>query len=774
MGPISDDQLHTIFLVNALNDNFEPLQSNIIGLANESNFTSKDVVRRLLQEDQLVRRHAEQNAPATSVSALAAQGQDRPRSLCTHCKKPGHLADFCIRSGGKMAGCSIDEARSAQRAASGKPPRAETPSVSVTGSISSAKVATSDIKSSTTASSGTPDSLVIGGVTYYPGVPSQPSNACVALPRPLAFVTDSDDSGDSGIHPYHTYLAINGPLTASLDWNTCPSTLSGSDSDASPVLSHVPRALLTHAAECPFILNSGASNHISPERSDFKTLQPIIPHPIQGFNGFSTSAIGISDIDLCIGSGHKLLLRDVLFVPSCSTRLVSVSSLTRDGYSLVTFGPKDCWITDKANKIIVRGHYLMTTGLYVLNCPSARVALSKPPPSAMYSNIVPDVETWHRRLGHCSNRTIINMARDKVVKGMPIDLSQSPPKCDHCILGKQTHSPVPKIREGIKASMPLGRVYVDLCGPMPVTSHSGYIYSMNVIDDSISYVWSLPLKRKSDASIELHKWHRAVENQSGHKLQILVTDNGELVSKSMTEWCSLHGIDHQLTAPYTSTHNGRAERLHRTLLSRARAMHLACNALASLWDEFVATAAYLANRTAASSVHGKTPHELLFERVPSLSHLCEIGCRAFSLKQTHTPKLFQRSTPCTLIGYAPKAKAYRLWDNTSDAIFDSFHVTFIEHLHAQPSDLMPGKTVLLNPDAPPSWEVPLPEQNFLPPKPRSSSPAQDCRPIPCSSPIIPVTYSDPISTSAPTVPPQLASVPSQPADAPLPQPVAPP
>jgi len=191
-----------------------------------------------------------------------------------------------------------------------------------------------------------------------------------------------------------------------------------------------------------------------------------------------------------------------------------------------------------------------------------------------------------------------------------------------------------------------------------------------------------------------------------------------------------------------------------------------------MWDEFVAIVAYLANFCASSSLKGKTPHELWFGRVPSLSHLREIGCRTFALKQTNNPKIFQHSTPCTLIGYTPHSKAYHLWDNTTGIIFNSFHVTFIEHLHAQPSDLMPGKTVLLNPDAPPSWEVPLPEQNFLPPKPRSSSPAQDRRPIPCSSPIIPVTYSDPISTSAPTVPPQLASVPSQPADAPLPQPVA--
>jgi gag-polypeptide of LTR copia-type len=264
MGPISDDQLYTIFLVNALND-IEALQSNVIGLANDSNFTSKDVVRRLLQEDQLVRRRAEQNTPTTSVSILAAQGQGKPRSLCTHCKKPGHLADFCIKTGGKMAGRSIEEARTAQRAASGKPPRAETASNSITTSVSSAKVAQSDTKVSGNASAATPESLVIGGVTYYPGAPSQPSNACIALPQPSAFITDSDDSGDSTGYSYHTYLAVNGPLKVSLDWSTSSSNLSDFDDNTSPVLSHVPRVLLTRAAECLFILDSGASNHISPE-----------------------------------------------------------------------------------------------------------------------------------------------------------------------------------------------------------------------------------------------------------------------------------------------------------------------------------------------------------------------------------------------------------------------------------------------------------------------------------------------------------------------------
>jgi hypothetical protein len=87
---------------------------------------------------------------------------------------------------------------------------------------------------------------------------------------------------------------------------------------------------------------------------------------------------------------------------------------------------------------------------------------------------------------------------------------------------------------------------------MPAVSKSGHLYSMKIIDDHTGYIWSLPLKLKSDAANALRGWHRAVKNQSNHKLKIIVTDNGELILKSMSEWCLTHGIDHQRTAPYTS------------------------------------------------------------------------------------------------------------------------------------------------------------------------------------------------------------------------------
>ena len=325
-------------------------------------------------------------------------------------------------------------------------------------------------------------------------------------------------------------------------------------------------------------------------------------------------------------------------------------------------------------------------------------SISSSPSSAHFASRLPDVDSWHKRLGHCGTRTIVDMARSHAVEGMPINLSPVPPKCEPCILGKQTRTSVPKMREGLRATLPLERVYVDLCGPMSVPSRTSRVYSMNVIDDFSSFVWSLPLRSKSEASTILKHWLTAVELHTSFKLKYLVTDNGELTTAEIQAFCADRGVLHLFTAPYTSAHNGRAERLHRTLMDKARAMRIACGAPLNMWEEFCATAAHLTNLTGASANNGKTPYELWHSKIPSLSHLREIGCRAYALVATHNPKLFHRSVPCILIGYARDSKAYRLWDPTTDRIFNSFHVSFIEHRELPP----PPESLPVPPPLPPS------------------------------------------------------------------------
>jgi hypothetical protein len=138
--------------------------------------------------------------------------------------------------------------------------------------------------------------------------------------------------------------------------------------------------------------------------------------------------------------------------------------------------------------------------------------------SAHYSSCLPGIDTWHRHLGHCGSCAIIDMARTNAVEGMLINVSTPPSKCEHCILGKQTRSLVLRVREGARASKPLECVYVDLCGPMAISSHSDHLYSMNIIDDYSSFVWTLPLCSKDEAAPFLKIWLTALEVQTPYRL----------------------------------------------------------------------------------------------------------------------------------------------------------------------------------------------------------------------------------------------------------------
>jgi hypothetical protein len=241
-----------------------------------------------------------------------------------------------------------------------------------------------------------------------------------------------------------------------------------------------------------------------------------------------------------------------------------------------------------------------------------------------------------------------------------------------------------------------------MCGPMSFTSCSGNLYSMNIIDDFSSYVWSIPLRTKCDALIALQNWVAKIENQSNFRLTYIVTDNGELSSTAVHSFCSQRDITHLFTAPYTSAHNGKAEHLHRTIHEKSRTMQLACRAPPSMWDGFCAMAAFLTNLSPCSFLNGHTPYEFWFNCIPSLSHLRKIGCCAYALIHSHNPKLLPRSIQCIMIGYSSHTKAYHLWDPATHRVFDSFHVTFVEHLDTEPTPLHPN--TILGTD---SADVPL-------------------------------------------------------------------
>ena len=132
--------------------------------------------------------------------------------------------------------------------------------------------------------------------------------------------------------------------------------------------------------------------------------------------------------------------------------------------------------------------------LHLENCPGSPLV-----EHTFIATRVPDFETWHHHLGHIDHQSIVEMSNRNMTKGMHIDLSSAPPKCQSCILGKQTRLSVPKICEGKHAAEVLDIVYINLTGPESVQSASGNSYVINLIDNPTLYCWAIPLHLKSDA-----------------------------------------------------------------------------------------------------------------------------------------------------------------------------------------------------------------------------------------------------------------------------------
>lgn len=346
-----------------------------MSLANNPSFSAKTILRHFAQEDGLSHHRFEFNQKSSSAFIAHDPTHAKPRPVCTNCKKSGHEVTYCIQPGGKMASCSIDDACNTQRAAQGKPPQTNSSTKTPT---SSAHVATSVPMTSST----TPNSVVVGGITYYSSPPAQ-SSACLAIPQHAHIETlDSDSkSVTTSLASFCSYMVLTGPLTTLVDFTLHHRDVDCFNSVVALVLTKPACALVAHLADCPFTLDSGASAHISPECSDFCTLRPIAPYPIQGFNGSSTFATGIGNIDLCIASRHKLTLKDVLYMPSCLVRLVSVKALAHHSQMSTYFGPEGCYVTDKSKRIIIRGSESETNGLYILNCSTAKVTHTRPPVS---------------------------------------------------------------------------------------------------------------------------------------------------------------------------------------------------------------------------------------------------------------------------------------------------------------------------------------------------------------------------------------------------------
>lgn len=281
----------------------------------------------------------------------------------------------------------------------------------------------------------------------------------------------------------------------------------------------------------------------------------------------------------------------------------------------------------------------------------------------------------------------------------------------------------------------------------PVLSVSGYQYYFVILDDFTHYVWTFPVRRKSEVHRLLVFFYAYVQTQFSHRILAFQTDNGrEFDNHANRTLVASHGTLLRLTCPYTSQQNGKAERILRTLNDGVRPLLLHASMPPRWWAEALATTSYLLNRRPCKPRLITTPFELLFGRTPEFRHLRVFGCLCYPNLLATTPhKLSPRSVACVFLGYPDDRKGYRCYDPISRRIIFSRHATFVESIF--PFKTLPESSpISTNPPPDPSSAdyVDPADPAWVPP-----APAAPCTPLdsPRMQPSLPMQNSPPMQPS---------------------------
>ncbi|GJY85212.1 retrovirus-related pol polyprotein from transposon TNT 1-94 [Tanacetum coccineum] len=171
---------------------------------------------------------------------------------------------------------------------------------------------------------------------------------------------------------------------------------------------------------------------------------------------------------------------------------------------------------------------------------------------------------------------------------------------------------------------------MDLCGPMCVASVNGRKYILVIVDDYSRFTWAKFLRSKDEAPDFIIKFLKMIQLQLKVLDRRIRTDNGtEFVNQTLYEYYENVGISYETSVARSSQQNGVVERRNRTLIEAAHTMLIYVKALLFLWAKAVATACYTQNRSIIRLRHGKTPYELLHDKLPDLSFFHVFGALCY-------------------------------------------------------------------------------------------------------------------------------------------------
>nr|GEZ78955.1 hypothetical protein [Tanacetum cinerariifolium] len=158
------------------------------------------------------------------------------------------------------------------------------------------------------------------------------------------------------------------------------------------------------------------------------------------------------------------------------------------------------------------------------------------------------------------------------------------------------------------------------------------------------------------------------------------TDNGtEFVNQTLREYYDQVDISYKTLVARSPHQNDVVERRNHTQIKAARTMLIYAQAPLFLWAVVVATACYTQNRSIVRLRHGKTPYELLHNKLSNLSFLHVFGALCYPTNDSENlGKLQPKADIGIFIGYAPTKKAFQIYNTRTRRIVETIHVDFDE------------------------------------------------------------------------------------------------
>jgi hypothetical protein len=204
---------------------------------------------------------------------------------------------------------------------------------------------------------------------------------------------------------------------------------------------------------------------------------------------------------------------------------------------------------------------------------------------------------------------------------------------------------------------------------------SGYKYYLIILDDCSHFLWTFPLRLKSETFPTLANFFSYVKTQFGCTIQSIQCDKGREFDNSSTRTFFLtHGVLLWMSCPYTSSQKGKAERMIRSINNIIRSLLFQASLAPSFWVEGLHTAPYLLNRLPTKTLAFATPHLALFGSHPTYTHLHVFGCACYpNMSARHLTSLPPGQASASFLGIPATTKDIAVWNFSP--IESSLHVT---------------------------------------------------------------------------------------------------